>query len=582
MTTLTSAGREPEGRVAGAEPLPLSDERRPVPAGIPPSFMEAGSLPRGSRFVSVFLERSRSAAQRWVARSGRSRLRPFWKSVYALLARLYAAYVVGGEPGASAYLGGSLASSDPLYGISDIDLTFVLPDDAGRARARARQRAERLERLPVVATLFDYPSFFERADLEDAAAESVLTYGLRRPGAGAYAGPVRDIDKIRMQERPRLSGPTSGWRRLRGPERPLPKPQQDADRLRIAAWLEVQYWWRAAIEGALYPERAYIGPLCSKLLSEPARIWLLLARGVVTNGRADTLARAAEELPAEAAAFERAARLERELRRPASGALAESTAGLLRLSRLIADELAAQVADAGTTSVRLVPGELVLPAGGWPRGRLDGPALAPLADWRAVVFPMRPDNASAVLAGDPGDPATLASITREFLTGVRPALRAGDLLVRPARGGAARMRTIQSPLTDPVSFALAAGASSASFPEVAGWSARDWARRAVAEHRAWLTGGFDHDGRALGILMGAARAALFLESVEADEPRLALTASAALDLLGRRVEGAQPVAERAWEAYVADVDYAPRAPAGVVRDLEHVVRDLPAYEGAGS
>ena len=37
------------------------------------------------------------------------------------------------------------------------------------------------------------------------------------------------------------------------------------------------------------------------------------------------------------------------------------------------------------------------------------------------------------------------------------------------------------PITDPVSFALMEGAATAAFPNATGWSARDTARRGVAE-----------------------------------------------------------------------------------------------------
>ena len=44
----------------------------------------------------------------------------------------------------------------------------------------------------------------------------------------------------------------------------------------------------------------------------------------------------------------------------------------------------------------------------------------------------------------------------------------------------------QCEVTDPVSFALARGALVANFPNVPGFSIQDTARRALAEHAAWL------------------------------------------------------------------------------------------------
>jgi hypothetical protein len=142
------------------------------------------------------------------------------------------------------------------------------------------------------------------------------------------------------------------------------------------------------------------------------------------------------------------------------------------------------------------------------------------------------------------------------------------------------MRTINSPVTDPVSFAIAGGTDSASFAEAPGFAARDWARRAVAEHTAWLAEGYELDGRALGVLIGAARAALFLDTLDEGDPQLPLTASATLDLLGERADGAQEISDRAWEAYVADVDYAPRARPELVAEFARVVEALPTYAGA--
>ena len=72
-----------------------------------------------------------------------------------------------------------------------------------------------------------------------------------------------------------------------------------------------------------------------------------------------------------------------------------------------------------------------------------------------------------------------------------PALRHGSLLIEPTFDvwGHGRLRVLQCGASDPVSAGLLDGRAHAAFPEVPGWSARDWARRAVAEHRAWLFAG---------------------------------------------------------------------------------------------
>ena len=169
--------------------------------------------------------------------------------------------------------------------------------------------------------------------------------------------------------------------------------------------------------------------------------------------------------------------------------------------------------------------------------------LVPLADWRARAFPGLLDVLLAPAPGDPADPEDLAALARAGDEDVFPALRHGDLLVFPttevwARG---KLRGIECPLTDPVSFALLEGRPVARFPELPGWSASDSARRAVAEHRAWLAAGNEARAERLPHWMSppyhpelvelcgslnAARAALFAESVERGTPELALTADA--------------------------------------------------------
>src|SRR5205085_9213161 len=108
----------------------------------------------------------------------------------------------------------------------------------------------------------------------------------------------------------------------------------------------------------------------------------------------------------------------------------------------------------------------------------------PLADWRTVVWPSIPYETFVPVAGDPTEP----DVVREAIApeiGLFRALRLGPLLVLPTLTRGA-LRAVQCPLTDPVSFALLDGRETAAFPAAPGWSAHDWARRAVDEHRAWL------------------------------------------------------------------------------------------------
>jgi hypothetical protein len=236
------------------------------------------------------------------------------------------------------------------------------------------------------------------------------------------------------------------------------------------------------------------------------------------------------------------------------------------------------------------PAELVLPHGRWrPCEGLAGgrdPRLLPLCDWRALATPRLLDESFAPLPGDPGDPAVLGAAADE-LPGPCPAFRAGGLLVLPVLPWArTRLRAVHCAATDPVSFALLDGARVAAFPAVAGWSARDTARRAVAEHAAILRGGampgdsagsLDSGGLALARTLSAARAALLLESVEDGDPELLLTASATARRLAERVSARRGVVEDAMERCREFARHRTPPPAPTLAALRAVVLGLPAY-----
>ena len=154
------------------------------------------------------------------------------------------------------------------------------------------------------------------------------------------------------------------------------------------------------------------------------------------------------------------------------------------------------------------------------------------------------------------------------------------------------MRGIQCRTTDPVSFALADGETVARFPDVSGWSALDCARRAVAEHAAWLGAGM-YDGAvrgwvaaqtegapasavALGRLFTAARAGLFLESLRA-EAQLPLTVRAVAKLLGELYRNST-VVDEAIGSYAAWRTGSGGAPdEKLVDEFAATVSELPAY-----
>jgi hypothetical protein len=175
-----------------------------------------------------------------------------------------------------------------------------------------------------------------------------------------------------------------------------------------------------------------------------------------------------------------------------------------------------------------LPGELVPGDDISPEGRL------PLADWRARAFPGPPDESCVVVDGGLSDPRALAAAA--VAAGPSDhALLATDELLLVSSTRPQPLRGLECPVTDPVTFALRDGRSSARFPRLPGWSAGDAARRAVAEHRSWLCAWGpepDPSRRALGLLLTAARAALFMESVERGRPALPLTAAATVDALG--------------------------------------------------
>jgi hypothetical protein len=359
----------------------------------------------------------------------------------------------------------------------------------------------------------------------------------------AYHGERAFRDNFRMLGRPGLHDTVAGWRLLTGPDRRPPEPERDRQATRVAAWLELTNWWRWAFKVCANPVEPRASDMCVRLVAEPARIWLWLVHGERT-GRLDALRRVLSLMPEEERSLRWALELHRSLPASPDAPLAEALPAMVRMSARIADAIDAEVGGGERTEVRLA---------GAPA---DGPL--PLADWRALACPPQPREWFDVVAGDPGDPALVGDLAAATPAGAYPVLLAGDLLVLPgAPFPRSRLRSVQSPLTDPVSFALARGAGTARFPDVRGWSARDTARRAVAEHSAWIGA----PARSLDMLLVAARAALFHESLDDGRPELALT----LDETARRL------AE--WSGTGALPDE--------VASVQRLVAALPAFAGGG-
>ena len=353
------------------------------------------------------------------------------------------------------------------------------------------------------------------------------------------------------------------------------------------------YLWRWTFPLCLEPERPGSAALCVKLIAESAQIFLWLAYGEQLSDQEAVLRRALLRIPDEEESIRGALALRRSLPRCPPAPLTDTLPMLVRISTRIAALISAEVAEEGVTEVLLGPArraELVPPA----RDRLEGAQgsrLLPLVDWRAMICPQLPDESFAQLEGDPSDPSRVAQAARSRDSGPYRSLHMNGLMLLPAAPWwRTRLRAIQCPVTDPVSFALTRGETVARFANVRGWSAHDLARRAVAEHEAWLRGepgiwavrvSMHGAGGELGMLFTASRAALLLESIAEGDPRLPLTV----------VETARGIADRSTSSTIAEEalgryrEFALRGtspPAGLVAAMRRLVRKLPAYARAGS
>jgi predicted nucleotidyltransferase len=558
-----------------------------------------------------FRSQAPRALHRFLLRTTTTPLLPAWRLAYTVIARIWAAYLARGEPGAATYVRGSLASGDALPGLSDVDVAVVLaPDPRGRGVAAARTAARwaRLRRsVPGADLLLDYPLILERDELHEAAEESMLTLGLGpgvANGAAAYFGEQASQGRMRLLERPGLYSSTASWRRLTGPEaRPHAPGPRDRELVRIAAWLELCAWWQWAFPACADPSGPRTASLCVKLISEPVRVWLWLAHGVTVPGRAAVLELGLERLPEERHAIELASTLQRSLARSPEPALQELLPATLRISSRIAALLAAEVQEAGVTEVALRGAsdaepdrggaELILPHGRWrPTPALacgERPRNLPLCDWRTLADPALPDECFALLNGDPSDPAVLGAATSSQPAGPYPALRADGLLVLPSGRARARLRALKSELSDPVSFAVLEQRAVARFPNVRGFSAQDAAARGLAEHRVWLRTRphADRDrssddegagGRELAMLLSAARVALFADSLRTPgAAELPLTLAATAAALGARSPGDLALAQDALGHYRAFAEHRTPPPARTLSEMRRLVEQLPGH-----
>jgi hypothetical protein len=449
--------------------------------------------------------------QEVVLRTSTGPLRPLWKACYAALERVITACLRRASPQTTVYLGGSFGFGEPVYGLSDLDVIAVSPGHPAAIRLRWGRLVKLVPPLGHVARdVFVYGEDELRRAAAAPCMSSRETF-LRRDDLHDEAG---------LTVRPGPFGATREWRLVAGPER-RPPAAPDAQSRRLATWLELQFWWRFAFQAAARPDAPNVPFLCMKLIAEPARLWLWLVHDRALFARRDVLREAIVSLPAEREAYELALELEGTLPSCPAPPLGAALASFTRQSTLIAALMDDAARAAGERAVHLVG------AGARP---------FPLLDWRALVAPALSAERFDVVDGHPADAAALARLAGTAVEPA-PALHAGPLMVRPAlEPGRAKLRAVQCAATDPVSFALVRGHTEARFPQAAGWSASDWARRAVEEHRVWLECGTSARLNGHGWLgapavtphrmVAAARAALFLESIEGGEPELMLSADA--------------------------------------------------------
>lgn len=533
------------------------------------------------------------ALQRLVLRTSHTPLRAVWALAYRVAAWCATTCLAWGERGASLYSRTNVESPDFTPGLSDVDLKIVLasgPDGAHRCAA-ARRRFERLLRLlPWIGLIVDYPCIYEADEVDELAAASALTVGLddvrADPRQAGYFGDRSSVSRVLLLERPGLYSTTASWQLLGGPERRPREPGREPQLERIAAWLELVFWWRELFPVCVSSNGPRAADLCVKCVSEATRVWLWLAHHERVTRRVDALHRALELLPSEEQALRRTIELRRSLTSWPDPPLEESLPFLIRLSGLIAAQIDASAEAAGVTSVRLsggAPAELMLPRGRWTEGRapagdLDEPT--PLADWRALACPLAPDDAFVRLSADPRDPAVLGAAAA-IDEGPYPTLTAAGLLIRPAATFVrSRLRAIACRTTDPVSFALNEAKPLATFTTLRGWSATDTARRAVDEHRAWLlttAGPGVRRGDELAMLLSAARAAVFMQSIVDHDPLLPLTLAEAVRILSERSAAWRSVGADAVGHYREFAADGTEPPAKAVAATRSLVSELVPY-----
>lgn len=551
---------------------------------------------------------------RLMLRTANTPLSVVWALAYSSVVRAALTWLRRQYRGASVYVKGSFASREEVYGISDVDLVVVLPRDGtqhGSAQLSARESWKKLDRrFPLFGFVIQHCWFYEEDDLRESLSASCLTYGLAANAYGtgddraAFLGPHPLHDHASLQTRPTLYGARDEWRHVAGTDRLSRLGPHDPQSRRIAAWLDLQYWWRFAFQACVEPTRDHVPLLCVKLLAEPVRQWLWAERNEQVATREAALRRGLSELPEERGSLQLGLKLLNALHRSPDAPVPEVIAALLRHTERLAQHMTAAADAAGYIEVKLTRSEELivdpdvlnrmpkLPARG------ESGELLPLADWRARAVPGLPDEVFRLIHVNAVDAASLAEMAQAGDGNGIPACRYNSVLFLPTtdfqRG---MLRAVQCQPTDPVSIALADGQTVARFPELAGWSALHCARRAVAEHRAWLASDAwvypphgwvgvqsapdDPKMGTLGLLFTAARAALFLESIVDGDPDLAVTVAGVADCMVARDSSCSDVVHSALHDFRASRAGDSNTPIQVAALLD-VVRNLSAYSGASA
>jgi hypothetical protein len=523
-------------------------------------------------------------------------LRPAVLLAYRLVIRGAAWYLARDLSATSVYVAGTGASGELVVGLSDIDLVVVLGGGSStveRERDVVLARWRWLRRALRGFTRAIGIALYVEEDLADEDGATVFTYGLGARGPaqdteGGYLRRGRPVDDLYRRLHPGIYGPGRTWRLVQGRRRTPGEPVGSAEYRRLAAWLELQWWWRFAFELCTNPDPAFASYIAFKLVAEPARIWVWLADGRRVKGRREAIERALVLLPEEEDVLRGALTLHHRLPRAADPPRAQTLEWLLRIGDRIAALLEAEILVHGTSEVRLVDGDLVLGREAREASeRVTATALRrePLVDWRARSMPRLADEALLALEIDPADPLDLARVAQHAVGGMQPAVRTDRLLVLPADAfsDGILLRSVQFAASDPVSFALLDRRRTASFPQVRGFSASDSARRAVDEHASWLALTASEEPTAdggLDLLFTATRAALLSESIDGGDPQLPLTVEATVACLGDRRPETRSRAEDAYAAFREQRTYGTPVPALIVRAFRGVVESLPSYTGA--